>query len=103
MSVAPVSLATAVDRTRTGDLWLFRGRTTADRLIQTLTNAPVNHVGVAIVLEDMPPLIWHAEMGRSLTDVWTRSEEHTSELQSRFDLVCRLLLEKKKKYHYPYT
>src|SRR5699024_12027474 len=27
-----------------------------------------------------------------------RSEEHTSELQSRFDLVCRLLLEKKKYY-----
>src|SRR5438067_10600438 len=27
---------------------------------------------------------------------YTRSEEHTSELQSRFDLVCRLLLEKKK-------
>src|SRR5438874_5520530 len=35
-----------------------------------------------------------------------RSEEHTSELQSRRDLVCRLLLEKKKKkrdkYHEPY-
>src|SRR5207249_2095487 len=29
----------------------------------------------------------------------TRSEEHTSELQSRFDLVCRLLLEKKKEPH----
>src|SRR6266513_5309831 len=29
-----------------------------------------------------------------------RSEEHTSELQSRFDLVCRLLLEKKKKLNY---
>src|SRR6266513_4749345 len=29
--------------------------------------------------------------------IGTRSEEHTSELQSRFDLVCRLLLEKKKK------
>src|SRR2546428_10257195 len=28
-----------------------------------------------------------------------RSEEHTSELQSRSDLVCRLLLEKKKKNH----
>src|SRR5689334_25016430 len=27
---------------------------------------------------------------------WTRSEEHTSELQSQFHLVCRLLLEKKK-------
>src|SRR5436309_6482706 len=29
----------------------------------------------------------------------TRSEEHTSELQSRENLVCRLLLEKKKKIH----
>src|SRR5699024_12675575 len=29
-------------------------------------------------------------------DIKVRSEEHTSELQSRFDLVCRLLLEKKK-------
>src|SRR5438309_11890042 len=28
---------------------------------------------------------------------WSRSEEHTSELQSQFHLVCRLLLEKKKK------
>src|SRR5438094_7639958 len=28
---------------------------------------------------------------------WIRSEEHTSELQSPYDLVCRLLLEKKKK------
>src|SRR5438105_9375408 len=31
--------------------------------------------------------------------ITTRSEEHTSELQSRVDLVCRLLLEKKKKDH----
>src|SRR5699024_12249350 len=38
---------------------------------------------------------------RPLMDSLERSEEHTSELQSRFDLVCRLLLEKKKKniYH----
>src|SRR2546430_4327807 len=34
--------------------------------------------------------------------VWPRSEEHTSELQSQSNLVCRLLLEKKKKkYHTP--
>src|SRR5207249_3404107 len=33
----------------------------------------------------------------TLSDRAVRSEEHTSELQSRFDLVCRLLLEKKKK------
>src|SRR5256885_10671156 len=30
--------------------------------------------------------------------VWARSEEHTSELQSPCNLVCRLLLEKKKKF-----
>src|SRR5437868_14452560 len=34
---------------------------------------------------------------RIVAGVTMRSEEHTSELQSRFDLVCRLLLEKKKK------
>src|SRR2546426_6851535 len=32
---------------------------------------------------------------------WTRSEEHTSELQSPCNLVCRLLLEKKKKQRRP--
>src|SRR5207249_9648319 len=32
---------------------------------------------------------------RNEIDAHCRSEEHTSELQSRFDLVCRLLLEKK--------
>src|SRR5438874_4011291 len=32
-----------------------------------------------------------------MLDITSRSEEHTSELQSRRDLVCRLLLEKKKK------
>src|SRR2546429_4785944 len=31
-----------------------------------------------------------------------RSEEHTSELQSRLHLVCRLLLEKKKGYHFAF-
>ena len=35
--------------------------------------------------------------GGTKTEMERRSEEHTSELQSRFDLVCRLLLEKKKK------
>src|SRR5690349_25036505 len=34
-------------------------------------------------------------------DMLERSEEHTSELQSRRDLVCRLLLEKKKTRHPP--
>src|SRR2546430_9805741 len=36
---------------------------------------------------------------QSTADAVTRSEEHTSELQSQSNLVCRLLLEKKKKNH----
>src|SRR5699024_12391240 len=44
---------------------------------------------------------WRDRAGASIrrlrgTHCRNRSEEHTSELQSRFDLVCRLLLEKKK-------
>ena len=61
----------AVEVTRTGDLWTFRGGTVADRVIQTASNAPVNHVGMAVVLDDLPPLMWHAELGRSLRDHWT--------------------------------
>src|SRR5690606_4282890 len=38
----------------------------------------------------------------TLTESWSRSEEHTSELQSRENLVCRLLLEKKKNQHKMY-
>src|SRR5438034_6053379 len=39
---------------------------------------------------------WRGRRG-VVADVRSRSEEHTSELQSHSDLVCRLLLEKKKK------
>lgn len=71
MAETTIGLDEAADLTRTGDLWLFRGRSTADRAIQATTNSPVNHVGMAVVIEDLPPLMWHAELGRSLTDVWT--------------------------------
>jgi hypothetical protein len=66
-----VDLNQAVDLTRTGDLWLFRGHSAADHAIRAVTNAPVNHVGMAVVLDDLPPLMWHAELGRGLLDVWT--------------------------------
>src|SRR5689334_24611348 len=36
---------------------------------------------------------------RPILPPWRRSEEHTSELQSQFHLVCRLLLEKKKNFN----
>ena len=71
MTSTTLSLGEAVELTRTGDLWLFRGRSAADQAIRALTNSPVNHVGMAIVLDDLPPLMWHAELGQSLSDVWS--------------------------------
>src|SRR5262245_65368618 len=41
----------------------------------------------------------YRRVGRSWTQTFWRSEEHTSELQSLRHLVCRLLLEKKKNRH----
>src|SRR5438034_6976917 len=46
-------------------------------------------------------LILFDKRGTGLSDRVNRSEEHTSELQSHSDLVCRLLLEKKKKQPLP--
>src|SRR5207302_5213877 len=55
---------------------LFRSHATADRGIQEDTGV--------------------AHLHKNLGNAGVRSEEHTSELQSRENLVCRLLLEKKK-------
>jgi len=77
---AVLSLEAAVALTRTGDLWLFRGRSTADHAIRAITNAPVNHVGMAVVLDDLPPLMWHAELGRGLLDVWTGDHHRGAQL-----------------------
>src|SRR5699024_12710010 len=58
----------------------------AHERLQWEMNTTLAHIGI-----ENPELRARAlEMGER------RSEEHTSELQSRFDLVCRLLLEKKK-------
>jgi hypothetical protein len=70
----------AVDLCRTGDLWLFRGRSTVDHAIRAVTNSPVNHVGMAVVLDDLPPLMWHAELGKGLLDVWTGSHHRGVQL-----------------------
>jgi hypothetical protein len=68
---ATISLEKALEATRTGDIWLFRGRSGPDRMIRTLTNSPVNHVGMTVAIDDLPPLMWHAELGHKLTDLWT--------------------------------
>ena len=76
----PLSLDEAADLTRTGDIWIFRGRAPVDRAIQSLTNSPVNHVGMAVALDDLPPLMWHAELGRSLPDLWTGKHQRGVQL-----------------------
>ena len=84
---APTSLSldAAVELTRTGDLWLFRGNSAADRTIRVTTNAPINHVGMAVVLDDLPPLMWHAELGRSLTDMWSGTRQRGVQLHDLRD------------------
>jgi hypothetical protein len=75
-----LSLDDAVATAATGDLWLFRGRSIADRAIQAFTNSPVNHVGMVVALDDLPPLLWHAELGRSLPDVWSGKRQRGVQL-----------------------
>ncbi|GAA3694963.1 guanylate cyclase [Gordonia hankookensis] len=75
-----VGLDDALDATRTGDIWLFRGSSGPDRAIRALTNAPVNHVAMTVAIDDLPPLLWHAELGDRLTDVWTGSNHRGVQL-----------------------
>src|SRR3954471_14328970 len=82
-----LSLDEAIATTATGDIWLFRGRSIADRAIQTLTNSPVNHVGMVVAIDDLPPLLWHAELGRSLPDVWTGERQRGVQLHRLEDAV----------------
>src|ERR1035437_472491 len=84
---AVLSLEAAAEVTRTGDLWLFRGRSTADHAIRAITNAPVNHVGMAVVLDDLPALMWHAEIGRGLLDVWTGDHHRGAQLHDLLSAV----------------
>lgn len=80
MTETVIDLDTALDLTRTGDLWLFRGRSGADHAIRAVTNSPVNHVSMAVVLDDLPPLLWHAELGHGLEDVWSGKRQRGVQL-----------------------
>jgi hypothetical protein len=84
---ATLALDEAVATASTGDIWLFRGRSLADVAIRTLTNSPVNHVGMVVALDDLPPLLWHAELGRSLPDVWTGERQRGVQLHLLRDAV----------------
>ena len=75
-----LSLQDAITEAATGDVWLFRGAAIADRTIRLFTNSPVNHVGVVLAIEDLPPLLWHAEMGASMPNVWTGRRQRGTQL-----------------------
>jgi hypothetical protein len=82
-----IPLAEAAELTATGDLWLFRGRSAADRAIRLFTNAPVNHVATALTLDDLPPLLWHAELGKSTEDVWAGEPQRGAQLHRLTEAV----------------
>jgi hypothetical protein len=84
---ADLTLDDAVAMAATGDLWLFRGRSLADVAIRAATNSPVNHVGMVVAIDDLPPLLWHAELGRSLPDVWTGKRQRGVQLHVLADAV----------------
>jgi hypothetical protein len=88
MSESSLPLEDAVATAGTGDIWLFRGRSLADRAIQAVTNSPVNHVGMVVALDDLPPLLWHAELGKSLPDVWTGERHRGVQLHLLADAVA---------------
>src|SRR5207249_6251607 len=77
---------------------LFRSRLGHRLYLQfnPVLDAVLDHNFVCAFVQCLLPTAAHTKLW-SRTASKTRSEEHTSELQSRFDLVCRLLLEKKKK------
>jgi hypothetical protein len=87
VSETRLDLDEAINLTRTGDVWLFRGSTMADRAIRATTNSPVNHVGMSVVIDDLPPLMWHAELGRSLPDMWSGTHQRGAQLHDLRDAV----------------
>src|SRR2546429_2531234 len=71
---------------------LFRSHALGWALVDSLWQDALAAAGLAALLALLP-----VRAARIRYALATRSEEHTSELQSRLHLVCRLLLEKKKK------
>ena len=85
MAPTRVTLAEAASIAASGDVWLFTGRKLADRAIRAATNSPVNHVAMVLAIDDLPPLLWHAELGSSLPDVWTAKHQRGAQLHRLVD------------------
>src|SRR2546428_10321442 len=76
---------------------------TATTEIYTLSLHDALPISVVVVLRVPVDRVRAGGVQDGMADWVVRSEEHTSELQSRSDLVCRLLLEKKKNYTHTTT
>src|SRR2546422_5994522 len=73
------------------------GRTAAIAGRSTPGSTPITNIEITIAAPVFPAETKAVAFPSFTSSAATRSEEHTSELQSRLHLVCRLLLEKKKK------
>src|SRR5699024_11565956 len=82
------TLFRSLARLRTRAVTIFDS---ADFLLTPAIDGPV--IRWEDIMTDSAAKFMHYSMPFNVLG-WPRSEEHTSELQSRFDLVCRLLLEK---------
>src|SRR5207249_7399309 len=99
-----VPLSYAVDRVRPASIGLSPSLESTEAIFGVM-RSPLLATTESLATQMLPPsiLVWTLISPNSLitgpggSPDKNRSEEHTSELQSRFDLVCRLLLEKKKK------
>ena len=87
--VPAVTTSEVLATAQTGDVWLFRGPSGADRAIRVFTNAPVNHVAMVVALDDLPPLLWHTELGQSIESVWS-GEHHRGAQLNRLDEALEL-------------
>src|SRR5690606_40304195 len=92
-------VVTVYKQTILGPLWYL-----IQPLFTALTFTLIFNKVANIETGTVPPFLFNLA-GVSIWNYFNtclRSEEHTSELQSRENLVCRLLLEKKNKLHYSY-
>src|SRR2546430_7298487 len=85
---------TTLFRSRQDISWPWRNTQCASRVVQGRALSPRNALPVSALSTAQNPA---RSLFRSDRCRHARSEEHTSELQSQSNLVCRLLLEKKKK------
>ena len=77
------------------------GKKILDRLVKLLGHETASFDALQKADPQQLAKFIHSEHPQTIALILSRSEEHTSELQSRSDLVCRLLLEKKNKIGSP--